>query len=332
MKILITGASGFIGGYIVDEALSKGLEVYAAIRKTSSRKYLQDERIKFIEVDFSNEETLTQQLIEFRRDHGNLNYVVHNAGVTKTTNTADFETVNFGYTKNFISALNQSGHKLDKFVFMSTLAASGPGPEDGSPMMSSHTPMPIDAYGTSKFKAEEFIKDSKNLPYIILRPTGVFGPRDADMFSFFELINKKLELYIGVNKQFLSLIYVKDMARAVISSCLSNLSGNTYFISDGNKYDNVIFSNVIKKSLGKRTIVIKLPLFLVYIVAFFAQQVGKVTGKPSPLNLEKVKILKATNWFCDASPFERDMNFKAEYSLEGAIDETIQWYKKENWL
>lgn len=332
MKILITGASGFIGGHIVDEALKSGAEVYAAVRKSSSRAHLQDERIKFVEIDFTSDKKLESILADFKQEIGNIDCVVHNAGVTKVVNHEDFNRVNFLYTKSFIEALEKTGHNLTKFVFMSTLAASGPGAEDGTAMQASDAPQPIDAYGKSKLLAEEFIRSHPTLPYIILRPTGVFGPYDKDMFSFFELINKKLEVYVGGQRQFLSLIYVKDMARAVIAACQSSLTQRTYFISDNQKYDNVVFSNAIKNSLGKRTFVIKLPIFLVYVVAAIAQTAAKVTGKPSPLNLEKVKILKARNWYCDASPFFREMEFEADYNLETGIKETIDWYKEKNWL
>jgi len=94
----------------------------------------------------------------------------------------------------------------------------------------------------------------------------------------------------------------------------------------------MIFSNLVKKSMGKRTIVIKLPIFLVYLVAFFAEMASRVTKNPSPLNVEKVKELKCANWLCDASSFHIDMNFKANYSLEEGIAETVVWYKKEKWI
>ena len=72
MKILVTGASGFIGSFIVEEALNRGLETWAGVRKSSSRRYLQDERIHFIELDLSDKEKLKQQLADT-----NFDYIVH---------------------------------------------------------------------------------------------------------------------------------------------------------------------------------------------------------------------------------------------------------------
>jgi len=333
MNILITGASGFIGGFIVDKALEEGLNVFAAVRKSSSRKYLQDPRINFIEIDFSNCEKLTQQLKEFSKENGSIDYVIHNAGVTKVLTDTEYNKVNFEYSKNLVEALVKSGQLLKKFVFVSSLAASGPGKHNtDTPISVLDPPNPVTEYGRSKLKAEEYLKGLTNFPYVIMRPPAVFGPRDADMFSFFKLISNKLEIYIGDNLQYLSFIYVKDLASAIIRATTSQVQQKTYFISDNQKYTNVIFSERIKLLMGKKTFVIKLPMFLVKIVAFLSEYAGKLTKKPSPLNIDKINELKCSNWLCDASSFFTDTDFKAQYTLDKGIEETIKWYKNEKWL
>src|SRR5438045_3510699 len=101
-KILITGASGFIGSSLVEEGLRRGYEIVAGIRKSSSKKYLADERIKFIELDFTNQKRLEEQLADFSNKQGKFDYVIHNAGITKAKKTQDYFTVNFQYTKNLV--------------------------------------------------------------------------------------------------------------------------------------------------------------------------------------------------------------------------------------
>ena len=83
MKILVTGASGFIGSFIVEEGLSRGYEVWAGVRGSSSRKYLQDKRINFINLNFEDSDKLREQLSAFAAENGRWDYVVHAAGVTK---------------------------------------------------------------------------------------------------------------------------------------------------------------------------------------------------------------------------------------------------------
>ena len=333
MKLLITGASGFLGGFIVENALNNGHNVVAAIRKNSSKKYLQDERIEFLELNLTDSNICSNQLKDYVSKNGNVDAIIHNAGVTKTLNISDYKQVNFEYTKNFIQAIFSAGLELQKFIFISSLAAAGPGnPNTEEPIIVSDNNDPVTAYGESKLLAENYIRSLDNLPFIILRPPAVFGPRDKDMFEVFKMVNNGLETFVGNNTQHLSFVYIKDLAEAIIIAVSSEFSRETYFVSDNKKYTSRIFSNLVKKSMGKRTIVIKLPIFLVYIVAFFAELVSKLTKKPSPLNIEKIKELKCANWLCDASDFHSDMNYKPKFTLEEAINETVNWYKKENWI
>ena len=104
-KILVTGASGFIGSFIVEEALNKGFEVWAAMRRSSSKQFLTDERIHFIELNLSSEEQLKEQLSGHTFD-----YVVHAAGVTKCLDKRDFFRINTEGTKNLVRALLACQH------------------------------------------------------------------------------------------------------------------------------------------------------------------------------------------------------------------------------
>ena len=95
-SILITGASGFIGSFMVERALAEGMEVWAAVRPTSSRRYLTDDRIHFIELDLSDELHLQHQLEDHLKEVGGrpFDYVIHAAGATKCRRAEDFFTIN----------------------------------------------------------------------------------------------------------------------------------------------------------------------------------------------------------------------------------------------
>ena len=90
-KILVTGASGFIGSFLVEGGLAEGMQVWAGVRKSSSRKYLQDERIRFAELDFTDSDRLAAQLLKHKEEHGGWDYIIHCAGVTKCLDKAGFE-------------------------------------------------------------------------------------------------------------------------------------------------------------------------------------------------------------------------------------------------
>lgn len=149
MKILVTGASGFIGSYIVEEALRQGMETWAAVRPTSSRKYLQDERIHFINLNLSSEEELEKELAPHEFD-----YIVHAAGATKCLHAEDFYKVNTEGTKHLVNVLLRLQMPIRRFVFVSSLSIFGAIREEQPYQeISEHdTPKPNTAYGKVSWK------------------------------------------------------------------------------------------------------------------------------------------------------------------------------------
>ncbi|MEL6866824.1 MAG: NAD(P)-dependent oxidoreductase [Bacteroidota bacterium] len=329
-KVLITGASGFIGGYIVEACLAESFEVYAAVRASSSRTYLQDERIQFLLIDLSDVEAMTQQF-----KHHAFDYVIHNAGVTKAADRKGYFKVNTNYTENLVRALQAAGHPLKKLVFISSLAAYGPvdGKAEGEDMvMENDLPRPVTMYGESKLAAEQFLKEQADLPYVILRPTAVYGPREKDLLSFFKLLAKGLEPYIGFAKQQLTFIYVKDLARLIVTALTSKQQGRSYFVADGKSYSAQDLGRLGKTFLQQRTFKFHLPLALVRVVALVTEKVAAINGRYPALNLEKVKELESLNWKCDIRPLQEELGFKAQYDLEQGLKETINWYRDHQWI
>ncbi|MCZ6692722.1 MAG: NAD(P)-dependent oxidoreductase [Bacteroidetes bacterium] len=332
-KILITGSSGFIGGFLIQEALGLNFEVYAGIRSTSSKRYLQDGRINFVTLDFSNPQKLQSQLVEFKKEKGKFDYIVHNAGTTKAKDDQEYYLVNCQYTKNFVEALQEAGMVPGKFIYISSLAAYGPGNEtDFEPIRNKHIPHPVTAYGRSKLESEKYLISLTNFPFVILRPTVVYGPRDKNLLMVFKMINNHFEVFLGSSEQRLTFVYVKDLARAVYSAIQSKIINQGYFVTDGNNYRIKTFTHLIKRNLGKRTLSLRLPIPLVKLAAFLMEKIYGFSGEVPAFNREKVNELTALNWTCETQPFYRDMKFKAQYDLDKGVAETIDWYKQEKWL
>ncbi len=332
-NILITGASGFIGSFLVEEGLKQGFQVYAGIRQSSSRGYLQDERIQFLEFDFSTREKVVAALEECKRNNIRFQYIIHNAGLTKAQKKADFYNVNCRNTIHFIEALIQSDMVPEKFVFVSSLAAYGPGnPETGQPVRLNDEPNPIELYGKSKLEAERYITALQDFPWLIVRPTGVYGPKEKDYFIFFQTINRGMEPYIGFKKQTLTFIYVRDLVRLIYLALASQHVKKAWFASDGKEYPSELFAEITKKALGKKTVKFTVPLFIVKTIATIGESVAGLWGSTPILNTDKYNVLKSTNWRCEVEPLENDLGFKAEYDLEKGVQETLEWYKKEKWL
>ncbi len=332
-NVLITGASGFIGSFLVEEGLKRNLTVYAGIRKTSSRKYLTDRGIRFVEFDFSITASLESTLLELKSQKVHFNYIIHCAGITKSQKKDDFNRVNYLNTRNFIEALINTEMVPSKFIFLSSLAAFGPGdPVTMEPVMLSGIPKPIEIYGKSKLAAETFITSLKDFPWLIFRPTGVYGPRETDYYVFFRTINNGLEPYIGTKKQILTFIYVKDLARLVFDALASPVVNKAYFVSDGLEYESVTFAAITKKHLNKKTFQFTIPAGIVKVIAYSLEKVCGLWGTTPTLNSDKYNVLSSTNWRCEIAPLQNDFNFKADYDLDSGVKETLEWYKKEGWF
>lgn len=325
-KVLVTGASGFIGSTLVDRLLEAGTyDVYAGVRKSSDRKYLQNSRIKFMDVAFSSPEKLKQQLSE-----ENFDCIFHFAGLTKAKHLDDFEKVNFDLTKNLVDAIDPQKTKL---IYLSSFAAHGPGEEvHFTKAKTSDENKPNTAYGRSKLKAENYINSSFKGKYVIFRPTGVYGPRETDYFVFFQTIDNHIEPYLGFIPQHLTFIYSKDLVEVCLKAFESEVSGKTYFVSDGRMYLDSEFAAITKQVLHKRTLKLKFPLFIVRWISAFLDSFGRMIGKQFTLNNDKFAILAARNWECDIEDLKKDLDFDPKYDLQKGVEETIAWYKQEKWL
>lgn len=329
-KILITGASGFIGSFIVEEALKRGFETWAAVRKSSSRKYLNDSRIHFIELDLGNLDKLEKQLSGQQFD-----YVVHAAGVTKCLHSSDFFKVNTEGTVNLALALRRQNTGLRRFVYLSSLSVMGPAREQEphTEITAADEASPDTAYGKSKLESEQRLEAIKGFPFIVLRPTGVYGPREKDYFMMAQSISRHVDFAVGYRPQHLTFIYVMDVVQAVFLALDHGTVGSRYFISDGRVYSSRTFSDLISNELGNPWLLrIKAPLWLLRIISFAGEWTARITGKISALNNDKYNIMKQRNWMCDIKPAENELGYKPQYDLKRGVAATIKWYKDNGWL
>lgn len=328
-KILITGASGFIGSFIVEEALSRGFEVWAAVRKSSSRQFLKDERIRLIELDLDSEDRLKEKMKDYRFD-----YVVHAAGVTKCLNKADFQRINTEGTKHLVKALLALGMPLKRFVYLSSLSIMGAIREEQpyTEILESDTPQPNTAYGKSKLQAEQWL-ETQALPYIILRPTGVYGPRERDYFMMAKSIKAHTDFAVGYKQQDITFVYVTDVVQAVFLALEKGKTGRKYFLSDGEVYQSSTFSDLIRRELGNPWwIRITAPIWLLRIITFFGEFAGHITGQVTALNNDKYNIMRQRNWRCDIKPALQELGYEPKVKLEEGVRRSIQWYKENKWL
>ncbi|MDY5768114.1 MAG: NAD(P)-dependent oxidoreductase [Alloprevotella sp.] len=335
-SILITGASGFIGSFLVERGLEAGMNVWAALRATSSRKYLTDGRTQFIELDLGHDERLRQQLKAHAEQHGPFDYVIHAAGATKCRRPEDFQKTNAEGTLRLALSLLETGalRPEGRFVFLSSLSVCGPVHEiDFEPITENDTPLPNTAYGRSKLQAERYLADVPGLNYVVLRPTGVYGPRERDYFMMAKSIRQHVDFAVGFRPQVLTFIYVADLAEAAYLALDRGPRGAVYPLSDGRQYTSRTFSDLLQLELGvKRVVHLTAPLWVLWLVSCIAGKAAALLGRTSTLNLDKYRIMRQRNWKCSIEAARRDLGYRPQWPLTRGVRAAVEWYKTEGWL
>ena len=332
-RVLVVGAGGFVGGYLVEEGLRRGYEVYAGVRETTSRKYLTDAAIKFVTFDFENSETLADNIREAMPGEEKWDWIIYNLGATKAISFLDFSKINYEYLRMFLSALKSVGKEPERILYMSSLSVMGARHEkDGAKFTETDIPQPNTRYGASKLKAEMLLT-MEGIPYIIFRPTGIYGPRDKDYFLMLKSLSKGFDFSAGYKKQMLTFIYVEDLAKAAYDALEKAPLNQTYILSEDKSYTQKEYRKIASQQLGKKGVLsVPLPLWVVKAVSVVAEKIGVARMKPSTLNRDKYNIMKQRNWDADISKAKKDFGFSPRVSLEEGIKESLAWYRKEKWL
>ncbi len=344
-KILITGASGFVGSFLVERALAEGMEVWAAVRASSSRAYLSDARIRFVLLELDKPGVLEAQLRQHLDETGRAwDYVLHAAGVTQCRRREDFFRVNTEGTLALASALLRTKALAGRFVFVSSLSvmgalrekAVGNGKYAYTPMLDGDLPQPNTAYGESKLRAERglaALAEKEGLDYVVLRPTGVYGPRERDYFLMAKSIAGGVDFSAGFKRQEITFIYVLDLVEACFLALERGKSGSAYFLTDGGVYESSAFSDLLQKELGKKHLLrITAPLCLLRLVCFLSETLARLRGSSATLNTDKCRILSQRNWQCDISKARRELGYAPKWTLTEGVKASVAWYKKEKWL
>ncbi|GAB3274145.1 NAD(P)-dependent oxidoreductase [Larkinella harenae] len=328
-RVLITGANGFIGYHLVEAAKKAGMEVHAAVRKSSDVTQLKGLNPTLVYPDFRSKESLLTLLEE-----GQYTHIIHAAGATRAKDEKTYNEINAEYTLRLAQAARMVSVPPKRFVFMSSLAALGPlSYTEEQPITETTLPIPLTSYGKSKLLAEKYLADVTDLPITIIRPTAVYGPREKDLFILFKTLSKGLDLYIGRRPQRLSFVYVKDLVRVTLTALEQNHTENrVYNISDGESYSRYALADLFRKVSGARSFRFHLPVGLMKLVASILDVGYKFSRTTPVLNPEKLRELTAPNWICSIEAARRDLNYRPDYDLKLGLDETLRWYRANRWL
>jgi len=329
-KIFITGASGFVGSHLVEAAQKLGFEVHASIRKQSNITEIQPFVDKFVYTNLGDFEEL-KTLFEKNQYH----YIIHAAALTKAKNTLDFHKVNVKYTETIMQAGFSAHMPLERITFVSSLAAIGSIGYDNPRLINESFPYnPHTMYGKSKMEAELMIRQKfSNQPISVFRPTAVYGPREKDIFILFNTLNKGFEPYIGRKPQKLSFIYVKDLVDVLLKGCVTPQEGLQFYnISDGEVYSRYDMADVFKSIMRKKLFRMHIPYGIVKAFAEISRSIYKPLSKTPVIYPERLQELTAENWSCDITLAKKTLGFKPRFLLQEGLEESLLWYKDNNWL
>ena len=323
MKALLTGGTGFIGSHLTEFLLDKGAEVFTLVRNPHNLKWLKGLNVHLVKGDLLSIPSLPSDI----------NYVFHIAGLTNSSNVADYYTVNQQGTASLFKSLHAQKIYPKKIICLSSIAAAGPS-LDGSPVQESNLPHPVTAYGKSKLMGEaEALKFKEVFPIIILRAPAVIGPRDKDILIYFRWMKQGALPTFGSKQRYMSLCYVKDLVRAFFLCSQKELeSGEIFNIADPNGCSYEELGILAGQAMGKQLRKVIIPPPVGYLIALIGEIGGRISMKPSSINLEKFKRLNQRSWVADTEKTREKLSFEPQYSLQEAVQETVNWYLEHNWL
>ncbi|MGE4232393.1 MAG: NAD-dependent epimerase/dehydratase family protein [Bacteriovoracia bacterium] len=331
MKALVTGCSGFIGSEVLRGLTRRNIDVRALLRKTSSRQNLKEVKYEEAIGDLQDFDSLLKAV-------EGVDYVFHLAGSIFARSKDEFFKHNAKGTSNLARACAERNPNLKRFVYVSSLAASGPASSD-RPKTESEEVCPVSDYGLSKLEGEkELLKWAKDFSTSIVRPPVVYGPRDKGVLEFIKIVNAGfLPVFPSSNKKnekLYSVIYVEDLVEAIIEAGLSlnQADHEIYHISDNENHSwNEILTSV-SKVLNKKPITLKLPRFAWKGLASAYTVAGWALKKDFPLTLGKLKELEQDYWICTNEKAKQKLGFHPKFDLKKGMETTVRWYKDNGWI
>lgn len=337
-RVLVTGATGFIGQHLVRRLVERGDRVRCLVRKLErGRPLVADSLASQVELalgDIQVRESLDGAV-------AGVETVYHLAGATLPTQRKTFRLVNSQGTRNLAEACARCSPP-PTFIYISSLAAAGP--SHHCPRQEKDPPCPVSEYGRSKLGGEQSLRTlAGRLPVTILRPPCVFGPGERFLLKLLQQLRWGITLRPGHRCFRLSWIYVADLVEAMILAAergqrllpdaVPHDETGVYFVAIDETCTVTEFAALLGEMLDRRNRWdICVPSLLCWLGAYVNDSRTRLFGRTFWLNSDKLREALAGSWICDAGKAKRELGFVCRTDLATGLRATVRWYRDHGWL
>jgi nucleoside-diphosphate-sugar epimerase len=222
---------------------------------------------------------------------------------------------------------------VKRLIFVSSLAAIGPSASRDKAVSEATPTAPAEPYGRSKLDAEAIVRAS-GVPFTIVRPAAVYGPRDADFLELFRIARYGLALHPGNREQWISIIHARDLADAIVSVAETDEAvGRVYCLGNETPVQWAELFSIAAECAGKHVrLDVELPSWVVRIGATLGDVIAKATGKAGLWTTGKTELAKPAAWVCSSELARRELALGPETPIERGFCETYRWYVDHGWL
>lgn len=322
MRAAVTGATGFVGRHLAEALLRRGDAVRCLARSTARAAELEEAGAALVPGSLEDETALVA-LVD------GADVVYHVAGLVAAGSEAELLRVNRDGTARLARAAREAG--VERLVLVSSLAVTGP-TSSGQPLDETAAERPLTPYGRSKQAAEAALR-AAGVPFTILRPPAVYGPRDAQFLRLFRLARLGLGPLPGDGRQELTLVHARDLAEALIAAAESPATlGRVYHAGHGKPVTQRGLVEAIGRAVGRRVLLLPLPRGLVRALLALSGAAARAAGRSTLLSSDKAEELLAPAWTCSSEALARNAGWRARIGLEEGLAETARWYRQAGWL
>ncbi len=330
MKIFVTGGTGFIGSHLVEALLQGGHDVTCLVRNPAKaeRLFAAGPKPHTVQGDLNDVEALTAGCT-------GADVVYHVAGAVAARSRAELFAVNRQGTSTIVNVAGRAAPDLQRFVYVSSLAAAGPTTK-GVPLTEDSAAQPVSDYGWSKLAGEEAVR-SGAVPWTIIRPPTVYGPRDTEVFKLFKLAKLGLAVFFGDGSQELSFVYATDLVGALIH-CLDPAARDRVFyashpeILTAREFARGIYHAVKQPPAGRGPFVVAVPAPVARVVLWLTGTAASLARRSTVLNADKANEFLAAAWTCSPESLVTATEWEATTDITTGLRQTAAWYTEAQWL